>query len=59
MRDITKADEEKAIRYRYRAEEVLALAALGPDSKIRDAFLAIAERYDEMASALEPGRKFG
>ena len=52
-------DEERAIRYRYRAEEVRALAVLGPDDKIRDALLAIVERYEAMAAALEPERKFG
>jgi hypothetical protein len=56
---VGETDEEKAIRFRYRAEEMRVLAILGPAGKIRDALLAIAERYDDMAEALEPERMFG
>jgi hypothetical protein len=54
-----ETDEEKAIRYRARADELRALAMLGPDSKVRDALFVIAERYDDVAEALEPERKTG
>ena len=54
-----ETDEQKAIRYRYRADELRVLALLGPDSKIRDALFVIAEHYDTMAEDLEPKRKFG
>ena len=54
-----ETDEEKAILYRYRGEEMRTLAMLGPDSKIRDALLVIADHYDAMAADLEPERKFG
>ena len=59
MRDVVQSDEEKAIRYRYRADELRVLAMLGPPSKIRDALFVIADHYDDMAAALEPERKFG
>jgi hypothetical protein len=53
MRDIAQSDEEKAIRYRYRAEKVRALTVLSPDPKIQNALLVIAARYDAVAAVLE------
>jgi hypothetical protein len=54
-----ETDEERAIRFRYRAEELRALAMIGPHGEIRDALLIIAEYYDTAAQDLESERKFG
>ena len=55
-----ETDEEEAIRYRYHAEEVRALAVLGRDRNVRAALLVIAAHYETMAADLdEPEQKSG
>jgi len=49
----SQTDEEKPIRYRYRAGEMRALATLPGAEKIRDALIVIAEHYETTAWALE------
>jgi hypothetical protein len=52
-----ETDEEKAIRYRYRAQEIRALIALAQDAKIRKALIVVATYYENMAMVLEDGVK--
>jgi hypothetical protein len=56
---VREKDEERAIRFRYRAEELRALAMIGPHGKIRDALFIVADYYDTAAEDLESERKFG
>jgi hypothetical protein len=46
-------DEEKAIRYRYDAGELRALASLPGAEKIRESLIVVAEHYEIMAARLE------
>ena len=48
-----ETDEERAIRYRYRADEVQTLAAITGDDQTREALLTVAGHYESMARAIE------
>jgi hypothetical protein len=48
----SQTDEEKAIRYRYRAGEMRALATLPGAEKLRDALIVIAEHYGTTPCAI-------
>ena len=52
-----ETDEEKAIRYRYRAEEIRALVVLADDEKTRKALMIVATYYENMATVLERPKK--
>ena len=52
-----ETDEEKAIRFRYRAEEIRAVISLAQDPKIRAALLVVATYYEKMAMVLEDQTK--
>ena len=48
-----ETDEEKAIRFRYRAEEIRALVSLAQDARTRQALIVVATYYENMAMVLE------
>jgi hypothetical protein len=48
-----ETDDENAIRFRYRAEEIRALTSLPQETKIRRALLVVATYYENMAMVLE------
>ena len=48
-----ETNEVKAIRFRYRAEEIRALVPLVEDEKTRQALIVVATYYEKMATVLE------
>ena len=48
-----ETNEEKATRYRHRAEEALALIAQTNDEKLRESITLVAANYVSMAERLE------
>ena len=54
-----RSDADRALQYRYRAEELRAISASWLEDDARNMLERIARDYERMASVLEPRRNAG